>query len=76
MDRAAILLRLTEFFSVHADVNLVTAWLFGSFGRGDARPERDVDVAVLYRRAPALAFNALPRYVSKRKSSAFSGEPP
>ena len=60
MDRAGILQRLTEFFSDHADTNLVTAWLFGSFGRGDDRPGSDVDVAVLYRRTPAATFNALP----------------
>ena len=60
MDRAAILQRLIEFFSDHADTNLVAAWLFGSFGRGDDRPGSDVDVAVLYRRAPAATFNALP----------------
>ena len=60
MGRAAILPRLTEFFSRHTETDLVTAWLFGSFGRGDDRPDSDVDVAVLYRQAPAATFDALP----------------
>ena len=60
MDRAAILPRLVEFFSEFTDTDLVTAWLFGSFGRGDARPDSDVDVAVLYRRTPETTFSALP----------------
>lgn len=31
---------------------ITTAWLFGSVARGDARPESDVDVAVLLDSAP------------------------
>ena len=39
---------------------LVAAWLFGSRARGRARPESDIDVAVLYSRAPEATLAALP----------------
>ena len=60
MDRADILPRLIEFFCNRTETDLVAAWLFGSFGRGDDRPDSDVDVAVLYRQTPAATFDALP----------------
>jgi len=60
MNRIDILPCLVEFFRHCTETDLVTAWLFGSFGRGDARPDSDVDVAILYRQAPAATFDALP----------------
>jgi len=38
-----------------ADHELVAAYLFGSFARGSARPDSDVDVAVLYTAQAAAA---------------------
>ena len=62
MDRAAILQCLSGFFArppASAD-GVAAAWLYGSIARGDAHPQSDVDVAVLYRRTPAATFAALP----------------
>ena len=62
MDRTAIVQRLSGFFaeSPPAAAEVATAWLYGSCARGDARPESDVDVAVLYYQTPAATFDALP----------------
>ena len=62
MDRTAILQCLRGFFaeSPAAAADVVAAWLFGSFARGDARADSDVDVAVLSRHTPAATFEALP----------------
>ena len=62
MDRTAILESLSGFFaeSPAAATDVVAAWLFGSFARGDARADSDVDVAVLSRHTPAATFAALP----------------
>ena len=62
MDRTAILQCLSGFFaeSPAAAADVAAAWLFGSFARGDARADSDVDVAVLFRHIPAAAFEALP----------------
>jgi predicted nucleotidyltransferase len=37
---------------LHGDARVVAAWLFGSEARGTARPDSDVDVAVLLDHAP------------------------
>lgn len=42
--------RLREYFAKRPS-DVVAAYLFGSFGRGTAGPESDVDVAVLYSRS-------------------------
>ena len=54
--------RLREFFaeSPATAAGVAAAWLFGSFARGDARDGSDVDVAVLFHRAPEPASEALP----------------
>ena len=58
MDRIGIIERLSGFFAESPAV--AAAWLFGSFARGDARADSDVDVAVLSRHTPAATFEALP----------------
>ena len=40
--------------------DVVTAYLFGSVGRGTARPGSDLDVAVLYSQDPPPTFEGLP----------------
>ena len=62
MDRTAILQCLRGFFaeSPACAADVAAAWLFGSFARGDAHAESDVDVAVLCRRTPAATLDALP----------------
>lgn len=39
---------------------VLAAWLFGSMARGDARPDSDVDVAVLFAESPARTYDAMP----------------
>jgi len=52
--------KLREFFSGRAEVEgLAAAWLFGSCARGTARPDSDVDVAVLYVDAPPPGLEGL-----------------
>ena len=62
MDRIGTIERLSGFFaeSPAAAADVAAAWLFGSFARGDARADSDVDVAVLYGHTPAATFEALP----------------
>ena len=62
MDRAGTIERLSGFFaeSPAPAADVVAAWLFGSFARGDARADSDVDVAVLFRRTPAATLDAPP----------------
>ena len=62
MDRTAIVKRLSGFFaeSPPTAAKVAAAWIFGSFARGEARPESDVDMAVLYRETPPATFEALP----------------
>jgi len=43
-----------------AEAGLVTAYLFGSFGRGDNRPGSDVDLAVLLDRERRPDLEGLP----------------
>ena len=62
MDRTGTIERLSGFFaeSPAPAADVVAAWLFGSFARGDARADSDVDVAVLFRRTPAATLDAPP----------------
>lgn len=62
MDRIGTIERLGGFFAESSAVaaDVVVAWLFGSFARGDAGADSDVDVAVLSRHTPAATFKALP----------------
>ena len=62
MDRTGTIERLSGFFaeSPAAAADVAAAWLFGSFARRDARPDSDVDVAILSRHPPAATFDALP----------------
>lgn len=51
---------LCDFFSVRADSEgLAAAYLFGSWTRGSARPDSDVDVGVLYIDAPPPGLEGL-----------------
>ena len=62
MDRTGTIERLSGFFAEFpaAAADVAAAWLFGSFARGDARADSDVDVAVLFRRTPAATLDAPP----------------
>jgi predicted nucleotidyltransferase len=52
--------KLADFFSARADVEgLAAAYLFGSWARGSARPDSDVDVGVLYVDAPPPGLEGL-----------------
>lgn len=44
MDRQAMIKTLNQYFSTQP---VLKAWLFGSFSRGDERPDSDVDIIVL-----------------------------
>ena len=51
--------RLAEYF--HADSRgAVAVYLFGSFGRGTARENSDVDVGILFEKAPAPTLEGQP----------------
>jgi uncharacterized protein len=52
--------RIADLLSSRADV--VAVYLFGSTARGDARPDSDVDVAVLFDRPQPSTLDA-PRFV-------------
>lgn len=44
MDRQAMIKTLNQYFSTQP---VLKAWLFGSFSRGEERPDSDVDIIVL-----------------------------
>ena len=62
MDRIGTIERLSGFFaeSPASAADVAAAWLYGSFARGDARADSDLDVAALFRHTPAATFDALP----------------
>ncbi|MDX1396856.1 MAG: nucleotidyltransferase domain-containing protein [Gemmatimonadota bacterium] len=49
---AGVIDALKHHFAIHHD-GIVAAYLFGSHGRGEAGPESDVDIGLLFREAPA-----------------------
>jgi uncharacterized protein len=51
---------LRSFLAEHAPSDAVAAYLFGSFARGTAGPDSDVDVALLYAEPPAPTLEAQP----------------
>ncbi len=57
MDTRSVADELRAYFDMHPE-GLVCAWLFGSVARGTARPDSDVDVAVLYERDPPETLDA------------------
>jgi hypothetical protein len=50
---------VSAFFASRPE-GLVAAYLYGSFARGDARPDSDVDVAVLQATPPPPTYQGLP----------------
>jgi len=58
MDSARIESELRDFFSAPAH-GVAAAWLFGSVARGTARPDSDVDVAVLLAEDPPAGLDGL-----------------
>ncbi|HSU39694.1 MAG TPA: nucleotidyltransferase domain-containing protein [Polyangiaceae bacterium] len=50
---------------------LSAAYLFGSFGRGEARPDSDVDLALLYARPPASTLRDQPFLLAAELESLF-----
>lgn len=52
--------RITEVVTLHSEVTAV--YIFGSTARGAARPDSDVDVAVLFTESPPRTLDA-PRFV-------------
>lgn len=57
MDTRSIVNALRGFFESLPD-GIVCAWLFGSMARGTARPDSDVDIAVLCERDPPGTLDA------------------
>jgi predicted nucleotidyltransferase len=51
--------KLRDFFGAKSD-GLAAVYLFGSVARGEARPDSDVDVAVLYRGELPRTLEGLP----------------
>ena len=49
---------------------LAAAYLFGSAARGDARPDSDIDIGLLYRTAPAATLEAQPFLLAAELASA------
>ncbi len=52
MQQAALSTQLETYFALHGADDVVCVYLFGSVARGDALPDSDLDVAVLYRADP------------------------
>lgn len=48
---------------------LCAAYLFGSFGRGEARPDSDVDIGLLYASTPASTLDSQPFLVAAELES-------
>lgn len=58
MDSNQLIAGLRQAFAA-VDEDIVCAYLFGSHARGDAGSASDVDVAVLFRRAPRATLDGL-----------------
>lgn len=52
MCQAESIKAIKDFFRQHSADDVVCVYVFGSTGRGEARPDSDLDVAVLYRADP------------------------
>jgi predicted nucleotidyltransferase len=59
VDRHDVEARLRAFFGEHSR-GALAVYLFGSVARGEARPDSDVDVGVLYAVAPPATLTAPP----------------
>jgi len=59
MDRELLISRLRTVLETSA-LELVFAYLFGSFARGDQKDSSDVDLAVYYREPPRPSLNSPP----------------
>lgn len=52
--------KLARFFAGRDADDTAAVYLFGSVARGDDRPASDVDLGILYRRAPPPTLDGLP----------------
>lgn len=59
MDRDHVLAELRRYFAARAG-DVAAVYLFGSVARGDARPDSDIDVGVLFRTAPPATLAGQP----------------
>lgn len=57
MDTHSVVEALRAYFDTRSD-GIVCAWLFGSVARGTARPDSDVDIAILCERDPPPTLDA------------------
>ncbi|MCD6671533.1 MAG: nucleotidyltransferase domain-containing protein [Burkholderiaceae bacterium] len=57
MDTDSGVATLRTYFDTHSD-GVICAWLFGSVARGNARPDSDIDIAVLLERDPPPTLDA------------------
>jgi predicted nucleotidyltransferase len=52
-EAASPIVQTLERYFAGSDAGVVAVYLFGSHGRGEPRPDSDVDVGLLFREAPA-----------------------
>ncbi len=73
MDTAAVEARLRAFF--HEDPRgAVAVYLFGSVARGEAGPDSDVDIGVLFAETPPATLDA-PQFAIERELERLLGRP-
>lgn len=53
MDRHAMIKAVNQYFNTQP---VLKAWLFGSFSRGDERPDSDVDIIVLFDKSQPIGL--------------------
>jgi predicted nucleotidyltransferase len=73
VDAAAIESRLEAFFEGDAR-GAVAVYLFGSVARGEARPDSDVDVGILFAAEPPATLDA-PQFAIEAELERFLGRP-
>ena len=73
MDRDAVEARLRAFFGEDSR-GALAVYLFGSVARGEARPDSDVDVGVLYAVAPPATLTA-PQFALEAELERILGRP-